>query len=201
LLRLPGDFYDLKVSDFEKLFGLGHKSGTNIINEIQNKRKLSLKQIFDASIIPNFSSKRIVQLINAGFDTPEKLLNITIGQLEALPGIQITLAKKIYQGIQNRKEFIQSILVHVETPDLVSLQKIPKKLFGLSFAITGSLEKPRKEIEDRIVSLGGQIASSVSKNTDYLITNETKSDSSKFLNAKKIGTKIISEHEFESLAV
>ncbi|MDD3002306.1 MAG: NAD-dependent DNA ligase LigA [Candidatus Shapirobacteria bacterium] len=201
LLRLPGDFYDLKVSDFEKLFGLGHKSGTNIINEIQNKRKLSLKQIFDAAIIPNFSSQRIIQLINAGFDTPEKILNITIDQLEALPGIQITLAQKIYQGIQNRKDFIQSILVHVETPDLASLQKIPKKLFGLSFAITGSLEKPRKEIEDQIISLGGQLASSVSKNTDYLITNETEANSNKFLNAKKFGIKIISEAEFESLAV
>ena len=115
LLRLPGDFYDLKVSDFENLFGLGQKSGTNIIKEIQNKKNLTLKQILDASIIPNFSSQRIIQLINAGFDTPEKILNITIDQLESLPGIQITLAKKIYQGIQDRKDFIQSILVHVET--------------------------------------------------------------------------------------
>ena len=201
LLRLPGDFYDLKVSDFEKLFGLGHKSGTNIINEIQNKKNLTLKKILDASIIPNFSSKRIIQLINANFDTPEKILNITIDQLESLPGIQITLAKKIYQGIQDRKDFISSILTHVETPDLASLPKIPKKLFGLSFAITGHLDKPRKEIEDQIISLGGQLASSVSKNTDYLITNEIDSKSSKFINAKKFNTKIITEAEFELLAV
>jgi len=198
LIRLPGDFYDLKISDFEKLFGLGHKSGTNIINEIQNKKTLTLKQILDASIIPNFSSQRIIQLINAGFDTPKKILNITIDQLESLPGIQITLAKKIYQGIQDRRDFIMSILDHVETHDRASL---PSKLKGLSFAITGSLEKPRKQIEDQIISLGGQIASSVSKNTDYLITNETESNSSKFINAKKFGTKIITETEFESLAV
>ncbi len=201
LIRLPGDFYDLKVSDFEKLFGLGHKSGTNIINEIQNKKNLTLKQILDASIIPNFSSQRIIQLINAGFDTSEKILNITIDQLESLPGIQITLAKKIYQGIQDRKDFILSILTHVETPDLASLPTISKKLFGKSFAITGTLNKPRKEIEDQITSLGGQPASSVSKNTDYLITNETESNSSKFINAKKFGTKIITESEFEQLAV
>ncbi|MFA6185266.1 MAG: BRCT domain-containing protein [Candidatus Shapirobacteria bacterium] len=199
LIRLPGDFYDLKVSYFEKLFGLGHKSGTNIIKEIQNKRKLSLKQIFDAAIIPNFSSQRIVQLINAGFDTPEKILNITIDQLEALPGIQITLAKKIYQGIQDRRDFIISILAHVETPRRdVSTSN---KLNNLSFAITGALNKPRKEIEDQIISLGGQLVSSISKNTNYLITNETESNSSKFLNAKKFGTKIISESDFELLAV
>ena len=199
LIRLPGDFYDLKVSDFANLAGLGQKSGTNFFNEIQNKKTLTLKQVLDAAIIPNFSSQRIVQLINLGFDTPEKILNITVDQLEVLPGIQITLAKKIYQGIQGRKDFIKSILNHVETPRRdVSTSK---KLNNLSFAITGSLEKPRKEIEDQIISLGGQLASSVSKNTDYLITNETESNSSKFINAKKFGTKIITETEFAQLAV
>jgi len=199
LLRLPGDFYNLKVSDFENLAGLGTKSGTNIVNEIQNKKTLTLKQILNAAIIPNFSSQRIVQLINLGFDSPEKILNITVEQLEALPGIQITLAKKIYQGIQDRKDFIESILTKVETPRRdVSTSN---KLKNLSFAITGSLEKPRKDIEDQIIILGGQLASSVSKNTDYLITNETESNSSKFINAKKFGTKIITEAEFAKLAV
>ncbi len=201
LLRLPGDFYDLKVSDFENLVGLGTKSGNNIIKEIQNKKILNLRQIFDAAIIPNFSSQRIIQLINAGFDTSEKLLNITIDQLESLPGIQITLAKKIYQGIQDRKDFITSILNHVETLHATSLPKESRKLKDLSFAITGSLTKPRKEIEDQIISLGGQISSSVTKNTDYLITNETESNSSKFINAKKFGTKIITESEFTKLAL
>lgn len=198
LLRLPGDFYNLKVSDFENLAGLGQKSGTNFFNEIQNKKTLTLKQILDAAVIPNFSSQRIVQIINAGFDTPEKILNITIDQLEALPGVQITLAKKIYQGIQDRKDFIESILNNVETLHATSLSK---RLNGLSFAITGALNKPRKEIEDQIISLGGQVASGVSRNTNYLITNETESNSSKFLNAKKFGTKIITEAEFEALAV
>jgi DNA ligase (NAD+) len=75
------------------------------------------------------------------------------------------------------------------------------KLKNLSFAITGSLTKPRKEIEDQIISLGGQVVSAVSKNTDYLITNETKSNSSKFINAQKFGIKIMTEDEFESLAI
>lgn len=200
LLRLPGDFYNLKVSDFENLFGLGHKSGTNIIKEIQNKRHLSTRQVFDAAIIPNFSSQRIIQLINAGFDTPEKLLNINVNQLEELPGIQITLAKKIYQGIQDRRDFIQSILKHVSIKNL-SLEIENLKLKDLTFAITGTLSQPRKEIEDKIISLGGQIASNVTKNTNYLITNETESNSSKFINAKKFNTKIITESEFEQLAV
>jgi DNA ligase (NAD+) len=197
LIRLPGDFYNLKVSDFANIFGLGQKSGTNIVNEIQSKKTLTLKQILDAAIIPNFSSQRIIQLINLGFDTSEKILNITIDQLEALPGIQITLAQKIHQGIQDRKDFIKSILSQVNIQQI----KSSNKLNNLTFAITGSLNQPRKDIEDKIISLGGKVANSVTSNTDYLITNETGSNSSKFVSAKKFGTKIITEDEFNNLAV
>jgi len=200
LVKLPGDFYHLKVSDFENIPGLGNKSGTNIVREIQAKITLTLKQVLDAAIIPNFSSQRIIQIINAGFDTPEKILNITVAQLEALPGIQITLAEKIYRGIQNRRDFIQSILNNVETHHDASLPKDKQTLLNKTFAITGSLSVPRKVLEDKIISLGGKLSASVTSNTDYLITNETESDSSKFINAKKFGTKIISETDFNQLA-
>ena len=44
LIKLPGDFYKLKVSDFTNLTGLGDKSGTNIVNQIQSKKELTLKE-------------------------------------------------------------------------------------------------------------------------------------------------------------
>ena len=198
-IRFPGDFYKLTVFEFENLAGLGKKSGTNIVQQIQAKKTLTLKQILDSAIIPNFSSQRITQIINAGFDTPDKILHITIPQLEALPGIKITLAEKIYQGIKDRQNFIESILSQVKLK--IENSKIENlALKSLNFAITGTLSVARKELEDKIISLGGKLSSSVSSNTDYLITNETESSSSKFVNAKKFGTKIISEAEFNNLA-
>ena len=199
LIKLPGDLYHLQVSDFENIAGLGNKSGTNIVNEIQAKKTLTLKQVLDAAIIPNFSSQRIIQIIKAGFDTPEKILNITVSQLKTLPGIQITLAEKIYQGIQSRRNFIQSILDNIVIRESKILNR-ESKIFGKNFAITGTLSIPRKSLEEKIISLGGKLASSVTSNTDYLITNEAESNSSKFVNAKKFGTKIITEVEFQKLA-
>ena len=200
LIKLPGDFYNLKVSDFENIPGLGFKSGTNIVDEIQAKKNLSLKQVLDASIIPNFSSKRIIQLINSGFDTPDKILKITIPQLESLPGIQITLAQKIFQGIQNRRNFIQSILNNVSILESTILN-LESKIFGKNFAITGTLSQPRKILEDKIISLGAKVSSSVTSKTDYLITNEPRNGGAKFISAQKFGTKIISEDEFNQLAI
>ncbi|MDD2483176.1 MAG: NAD-dependent DNA ligase LigA [Candidatus Shapirobacteria bacterium] len=199
LIKLPGDFYKLNISDFSNLAGLGEKSGQNIVHQIQAKKTLTLKQILTAASIPNFSGKRIQQLISQGFNTPEKILELTIAKLESLPGIQITLAKKIKEGIDIRKSWIESILSQVSLKS--TIQHLNSNISNKSFAITGSLNRPRKEIEDQIISLGGQISSSVSSNTNYLITNEEESNSSKFINARKFGTKIISEIEFESLAV
>ena len=199
LIKLPGDFYKLSINDFSALAGLGEKSGQNIINQIQSKKNLTCHQILNASSIPNFSDKRIQQLITAGFDTPQKIIDLTIEKLLSLPGIQITLAKKIKEGIDAKKEWIKSIISQVNLE--LKIQDLNSKISGLSFVITGALSRPRKEIEDQIISLGGQVSSSVSKNTDYLITNETESNSSKFLTAQKLGIKIISEAEFESLAV
>lgn len=198
LVRLPGDFYHLTVTDFEVIPGLGQKSGNNIVRQIQSKNNLTLKQILNAAIIPNFSAQRINQIIAAGFDTPQKILNLTVSQLEALPGIKITLAEKIYQGIQSRRDFIQSILSQVKLK--TSTHHHQSDISGLSFAITGTLSVPRKKLEENITSLGGKIANSVTSKTDYLITNDINSNSDKFTSAKKLGTKIISEAEFSKLA-
>jgi len=194
-IRFPGDLYDLTVSDFIGIDGLGEKSGTNIISQIQSKRALTLTQIFDSASVPNFSQARIKQLIKAGFDTPQKILNLKVSDIETLPGFKSVLAKKIIDGLSVRKKIINSILPKV-TLQKSDSQNQPSKLSGLNFVITGDLSKPRKTIENLIEQNGGTVNSSVTKNTSYLLTNEIKSNSSKFLAAKKLGIKIISEKEF-----
>ncbi|GHU63649.1 DNA ligase [Clostridia bacterium] len=75
-------------------------------------------------------------------------------------------------------------------------------LVGKTFVITGSLENyaNRDELKDRIETLGGKTAGSVSSKTNYLINNDATSQSSKNKTAKSLGVKIITEVEFEILA-
>ena len=195
-VKLPGDFFKLKVEDIQDLDNLGEKSAKNIINQIQAKNSLSLVEVFDAAIIPNFSRKRIQQLVNAGFDTHEKLLNLKESELLNIKGFQTTLINKIIEGVNLRHTWIESIL---NQTTLKNNLKIDNKLSGLTFCITGELSQPRKEIEQLIENNGGQIQSGVSKNTSYLISNETSSNSSKFITAKKLNIPIISEESFSSL--
>jgi len=198
-LLLPGDFYKLRIGDIANLDNLGEKSANNIISEIQAKKNLTLMEVYDAAQIPNFSHARIKQMIDFGFDTPEKLLNLKLTDFDNLAGFQITLAQKIIDGINLRKEIIQSILNQIELKS--PIHDLQSKIYNLNFCITGDLSIPRKDMITKIESLGGRFTSAVTSNTDYLLTNETDGNSSKFLAAKKLGVKIINEEEFDKLSI
>ena len=195
-IKTPGDFYKLKISDISNLDNLREKSAKKIISQIQGKKTLTLRQIFDAATIPNLSHARIQQLIKAGFNTPEKLLNITQSELLKLPGFRKTLAKKIIDGLNFRRDWILSILSEITLKDQ---NTNALKLSNLSFAITGNLSLLRQKFIDLIEAQGDIFVSTVSKNTDYLLTNESDSTSSKFILAKKLNVKIINEEQFKKL--
>lgn len=195
LVNKPGDFYTLTAIDISKLDNLGDKSAKNIIGQIQAKKHLSLLSVFHSASIPNFSKARIKQLIDAGFNTPQKLLNLSLADLESLPGFKVTLAQKIITGISLRRPIIESILSQVTIKQTSS----STKLKGLSICITGSLSQPRKDIEKLIVDNGGKLSLNVSSNTSYLVTNDTSSNSSKFTTANRLGIPIISEQKLLKL--
>ena len=69
---------------------------------------------------------------------------------------------------------------------------------GKTFVVTGDVYtfKNRKELQEKIESLGGKCTGSVSKKTDYLINNDVNSTSGKNQKAKELGIPIISEEEF-----
>ena len=71
-------------------------------------------------------------------------------------------------------------------------------LAGKTLVVTGTLKNyKREEIEEKIASLGGRAASSVSKKTDYVVAGE--SPGSKLDKAHKLGVKVIGEEEFDKL--
>lgn len=74
-------------------------------------------------------------------------------------------------------------------------------LEGKTFVITGSLEHyaNRKDLKAEIEAEGGKVAGSVSAKTDYLITNDPNSGSSKNKAARELGVAIITENEVRSM--
>jgi DNA ligase (NAD+) len=71
-------------------------------------------------------------------------------------------------------------------------------LAGKTLVVTGALVKySRDEINELITRHGGHAASSVSKNTDYLVAGEKAG--SKLAKAQELGVPVLSEEDFEKL--
>ena len=73
---------------------------------------------------------------------------------------------------------------------------------GLVFAITGklsSLWESRKATQKYLENYGAKLASGVTKNVDYLVTDDTESGSEKNKKAKELGIEILSETDFNNL--
>ena len=71
-------------------------------------------------------------------------------------------------------------------------------LNGITVVITGKLTtyKNRAALQADIEAAGGKVAGSDSKNTNYLINNDSTSTSAKNLSAQKLGVQILTEQEF-----
>ena len=68
---------------------------------------------------------------------------------------------------------------------------------GKTFVLTGTLSSfTREEAEEKILSFGGNVNSSVSKKTDFVLAGEKAG--SKLDKANKMGINIIDENEFQS---
>ena len=96
--------------------------------------------------------------------------------------------KKLYWKIKNLKYKIE--------------ESDKEQIFnGKTFVITGKVNHfaNRNEVKAKIEELGGKVTGSVTSNTDYLINNDSMSNSSKNKKAKELGIDIITEEEFISM--
>lgn len=82
-----------------------------------------------------------------------------------------------------------------------SFEAAGTSLEGRTFVITGSLQHyaNRKDLKAEIEAEGGKVAGSVSAKTDYLITNDPNSGSSKNRTARELGVAIITEEQVREM--
>ena len=82
--------------------------------------------------------------------------------------------------------------------DRLTSRDLTKGIAGLTFVITGEMEewRSRGEIKEWLESYGAKLGASVTKMTDYLVTNTAASNSEKGKAARELGVMVIDETEF-----
>ena len=183
------------------LDGFGEKSYNNLIEAINKSRDIECYRVINSLGILGIGTANAKILSKHFGDDIEKLRNAEVDELTEIDEIGPILAKSIRDYFSDKK----NIRVVDDLLNEVSIKKTKKKgnlkLEGMTFVITCSLEnyENRDELVKVIEDNGGKTASSVSKNTNYLINNDINSNSSKNKKAKELGVKIISEADFEKL--
>lgn len=178
--------------------------------ELKSKN-ITLSQFIAGYDIDGIGLEIAQSLVDYGFDTFDKLnafitetesTNIKISKLCEINGWSDTRANSFLVGMRqnltNMNNVIKKGIVTISENIVTGIKESPMN--GKKICVTGKLEKfNRKEIEQFIKDHGMIAQSGVNKETDYLVTNDPDSGSSKNKNAQKFGIPIISEVEFIKL--
>ena len=197
-VRKESDLFKLKLEDLLKLENFQEKKSKNIINSLQNSKNVEFYRFLLALGIAEVGVKTAKDIAKH-FKTLENLKNASKEEILKIDDIGEIIADNIYNFFKERYNIdeIDSLLgCGVKIKEVELLQTNPN-ITGKTFVLTGTLTKPRGEVETLIESLGGKTSSSVSKNTDYVLAGE--SAGSKLDKARALGVRIINEEEFNDL--
>jgi DNA ligase (NAD+) len=163
-------------------------------------RRLSLAVFiagFDFEGVGELIMEKVVQ---AGFNTLEKLRAASVEELAAVYGLGEITAKTIYEELRESAAEMDKVLAE----GVISIAPPPDgetpALKGYSFCFTGELATmKRNKAGEKVRTAGGSVKPSVVKGLSFLVTNDVESGSAKNRQAAKLGVPVISEEQFLAL--
>jgi DNA ligase (NAD+) len=192
------DIYKLKKEDLLDLPRFAEKSAQNLIEAIERSKNTTLSRFLYALGILHVG-EYAAKILSKNFERLEYLYNIQPERITDIRQMGEKIARSISdffndpENLKTLKTLIKSLGLKISNPDFETKKKEKLPFDGLTFVITGTLPKPRNEVESIIESLGGHASSSISKSTDYLIAGEEPG--SKLRKAEALGVKRISYDE------
>lgn len=200
LVKTIPDLYRLEIDDFMELPKVKEKLAKKLHNNIQESRKLSLVDFLNGLGIAGLGLTSWEKILSK-LPSLENVQNANVEDIITIDGFAEKTAQQIVDGIKQNKPLIDELLELGIKPYHVNILQDASsdhELSGKSIAITGTLSRPRSELETIIKTVGGHPTSSVSKNTYALVSNNPNSSSSKTKKAKQLEVPIWSEEELLS---
>ena len=199
LVKSPIDIYRIKIEDISKMDRMGDKSADNIIRAINKSKTNDLYRLIFGLGIRHIGAKA-AKLLTQRFKTMDDIITAEKEAIEAIEGFGEIMADSVksYFSLESNKELIKEFACVGINMNSNAELNTDFKFSGKTFVITGGLSNyKRSEIKEIIEGLGGKVASSVSKKTDYVLVGENAG--SKLDKAKSLGIKVIFENDFEKM--
>lgn len=201
------DIFTLKKGDLLNLERFAEKSADNLIVAIEKAKKVTLTRLIIGISIPQVGEETAILLAqNCG--SIERLKEVKKEKLEEIEGIGPIVAESIVNWFKDKEniKILNKLLKHVTINQTRYKLNLPDSKAGVksqkfankTFVLTGTLQTmTRDEAKEKIRALGGSVSSSISKETDYVVTGENPG--SKYDDAVKFEVQILNEEEFQKL--
>lgn len=198
LVETPVDLYHLTVEQLEPLDRMGAQSAKNLVASIAKSKENDLWRLLFALGIRQVGAKA-AKVLAQRFGTLESIRRASLEELTAVPdigGITAGNIKSWFERPLNQTLIEELMAAGLNTKCLTEISD--QRFAGKTIVVTGTLEQmTRQEATEKIESMGGKAAGSVSKKTSFVVAGPGAG--SKLKKAQELGIQVLTEEEFLAL--
>ena len=198
LVNSYDDIFTLEKGDLLVLPRFAEKSVDNLLESIEKSKRVTLPRLIIGLSIPQVGEETAYDLADK-FGSLDALRQASQEDLENIEGVGNIVAEAIVEWFDDEKNkaLLKQLLQHVEAI-AEDAHEISGEFSGKSFVLTGTLSGlTRDEAKEEIRVRGGEISSSVSNKTSFVVAGE--SPGSKYDKAQELGVSVLSEKDFLNL--
>ncbi len=198
-----GKVLDMTESDISVMEGMGTSSATKIISQFDKVRNAKFEKLGHASCcFKNLGSRKLKMIVDGlgGMDSLDNFKSRIwkgdtnlVEELVMIKGVAETTAISFIEGIDQFETFCVEMGIEVKKPEEKAKGAVSFK--GRVFVLSGVRDK---ELQEFIIDNGGDVKSSVSKNTTDMLVKDPNSMSSKVVKARDLGCKIHNIEDFKN---
>lgn len=199
IIRTPADLYKLGITALATLGRMAEKSAGNVVSAIQKSKNTTLARFIYSLGIRNVGETTAKDLARY-FGNLDSLIMADAESLQQVPDIGPVVAQSITNFFSERHniEVIEQLRAGgVRWEEDAGMRQAKAgldvgKLGGKTFVLTGTLlNLTREDAKEKIEALGGKVAGSVSKRTDYVVAGTDPG--SKYDKAVELGITVLDE--------
>ena len=201
-IRNSADLYSLSFDRLIELEGFKEKSVQNILDGIQESKKIPFERVLFALGIRHVGST-VAKLLAKYFKSMYTLAQASIEEIVNVEGIGEVIAGEVYRFFREEKNaaildaLVEAGLQMEVQEDLISTVSSP--ITNAKIVVSGVFEHfKRSELKEVIEKHGAQNVSSISSKTSYIVAGEGMGPA-KLKKAQSLGIRILSEQEFIAL--
>ena len=218
LVRDAADFYGLTVEQVASLptgrtyttTSKGHAAGDPVlvgtttaekaVANIQASRAKPFSRVLFGLGIRHVG-KTVAEALAHAFGSLSALAAASVEQIASVDGVGPEIAQSVHDFLripENLAVVERLRAAGVRLEEEVPAQARPQNLAGLTFVLTGALERwTREEAGELLKELGAKVSGSVSKKTSYVVAGEAAG--SKLAKARELGVAVLGEDDLAQI--